>query len=112
VLLGGHIRLWSVVYDEEWRSGEPFVAECRKGHAHAAPEADCSCGVYALREPEELTRYLVGRDDPWVVGRVIGQVELWGDVVEGELGWRAAYAYPRRIELASSAGSTAPVVSS
>jgi hypothetical protein len=30
---------------------------------------------------------------------VLGEVELWGEVVEGELGWRAAYAYPRRIEL-------------
>ena len=101
VLLGDRLRLWSAVYDEEWAPGKPFAAECRKGHAHAAPAEDCSCGVYALRDPDGLRRYLVGRDDPWVVGRVIGEVELWGEVVEGELGWRASYAYPRRIELAS-----------
>ena len=111
VLLAGRLRLWSAVYDEEWMPGEPFAARCGKGHAHAAPAAGCSCGVYALRDPEGLRRYLVGRDDPWVVGRVIGEVELWGDVVEGELGWRAAYAYPRRIELARPAGSTGFVVS-
>ena len=99
VLLGGRLRLWSAVYDEEWTAGEPYAAECRKGHAHAAPAADCSCGVYALRDPEGLRRYLVGRDDPWVVGRVIGEVELWGDVVEGELGWRAAFARPVRLAL-------------
>jgi len=97
VLLAGRLRLWSAVYDEEWTPGEPFAAECRKGHAHAAPEPGCSCGVYALRSPDGLRRYLVGRDDPWVVGRVLGEVEVWGDVIEGELGWRAAYARPRRI---------------
>jgi hypothetical protein len=99
VLVAGRLRLWSVVYDEEWTPGEPFAASCGKGHAHAAPAAGCSCGVYALRDREGLRSYLVGRDVPWVVGRVLGEVELWGEVVEGELGWRAAYAYPRRIEL-------------
>jgi hypothetical protein len=97
VRVAGGVRLWSAVYDEEWPAAEPFAATCGKGHAHAAPAEGCSCGVYALRDPDGLRRYLVGRDDPWVVGRVLGEVELWGEVVEGEFGWRAAYARPRRI---------------
>ena len=28
---------------------------------------------------------------------MIGTVSLWGDVVECERGWRAAFAYPSRI---------------
>jgi hypothetical protein len=28
---------------------------------------------------------------------VIGTVSLWGDVVECERGWRAAFAYPSRL---------------
>ena len=37
-----------------------------------------------LEKPPLLTR-----DD-----RLIGRVALWGDVVEGPLGWRASHAYP------------------
>jgi hypothetical protein len=42
-----------------------------------------------------LTKLFKSRDD--VVHRVIGTVSLWGTVVEGERGWRASHAYPRRI---------------
>ena len=99
VRTGGALRLWSAVYDEEWPAEGTFSATCRQGHTHAAPALDCACGVYALRDPEGLRRYLVGRDDRWVVGRVLGQVELWGEVIEGEFGWRAQYARPRRLAL-------------
>ncbi len=42
-----------------------------------------------------MTRFFKSRED--VVHRVIGTVSLWGTVVECEHGWRAEYAYPRRI---------------
>jgi hypothetical protein len=44
--------------------------------------------------------YLSTYDDvlaPVVVHRVIGRVSLWGSVVEGELGFRAASAYPEHL---------------
>jgi len=32
-----------------------------------------------------------------VVQRAVGRVALWGDVIEGSRGWRAARAYPAEI---------------
>ncbi len=91
--------LRSPVYDDEWKPGRPLAAVCHAAGtaAHGAPQAGCSCGIYGLREPDGLRRYLVGRDGPEVVCRIVGEVTLWGAVLEGEAGWRAAYAYPRRL---------------
>ena len=50
------------------------------------------------RKPEAALVYLTGRDEPGVVGRVLGRVALWGLVVEGEHGWRAELAYPAALE--------------
>lgn len=49
-----------------------------------APAIGCSCGIYALKEQPDRSK-------------VFGQVNLWGRVVEGELGWRAQYAYPKHL---------------
>jgi hypothetical protein len=80
-----------------WEPRRELVAECE--HGHVAPELACGCGIYAAREPEEALRYALGRDEPHVVGRVLGLVALWGRVVEGEHGWRAQRAYPYELEL-------------
>ena len=63
---------------------------------HPAPELDCRCGIYGVKSVAAARSYLetpplLCRDD-----RVIGRVALWGDVVEGPLGWRASHAYPDR----------------
>jgi hypothetical protein len=92
------LRLRSPVYEDEWSPGEPLAAVCRAERSHRAPADGCSCGFYGLSAPDRLGRYLVGRDDPSVVVcRVVGEVALWGLVLEGESGWRAEYAYPSRI---------------
>jgi hypothetical protein len=103
---GGELRLGSVIQDDVWPVGTPFVARCRaheppanrlllrSPEAHAAPAAGCTCGVYAVREPAAAWTYLRGRDEPHTVARVIGRVRLWGRVVEHEDGWRAERAYP------------------
>jgi hypothetical protein len=85
-------RLQSVLYDDVWEPGRPLAARCE--HGHSAPDPTCACGIYAANDPAEARRYLVGRDESGVVGRVLGRVFLWGLVVEGEHGWRAAFAYP------------------
>ena len=95
VVAGGRLRLRSAVYDADWSSEAPLAAGC--AHGHAAPALDCVCGIYASRTPAEALRYLVGRNDPDVVHRVAGEVELWGLTVEGEHGWRSEHAYPHRI---------------
>jgi hypothetical protein len=91
----GVLRLRSAVFDDRWEPGGEVSASCAYGHE--APLASCACGLYAVRSPERAVRYLVGRDDPDVVHRVVGEVALWGLVVEADHGWRAATAYPAAI---------------
>ena len=83
-----------------WEPGRPLAAVCP--HGHTAPDPACACGIYAVREPDGARRYLLGRDDLHVVGRVLGQVALWGKVVEAQLGWRASRAYPASLEPAAA----------
>ena len=117
-----------MLYDDVWEPGRPLAADYRRRHGlpgpssvqralealrkdelvartacphgHAAPLLACACGIYAARRPEDALVYLTGRDEPGVVGRVLGRVALWGLVVEAEHGWRAEHAYP--FELASA----------
>lgn len=102
----GRVVLQSLFAGAVWEPGAPFVASCTGGHrsrwafwrtkpnVHTAPELDCRCGIYGVRSVAAARSYLekpplLSRDD-----RVIGRVALWGDVVEGPLGWRASHAYP------------------
>jgi hypothetical protein len=102
----GRVVLQSLFIGAVWEPCVPFVASCTGGHRsrwapwrkqpndHAAPELDCRCGVYGVQSVAAARTYLerpalLCRDD-----RVIGRVALWGNVVEGPLGWRASHAYP------------------
>jgi hypothetical protein len=89
------LRLCSTLHDEVWLPGRPMAAACAS--AHHAPEDSCSCGIYAVPTPHEAQVYLVGRNSPEAVHRVLGQVALWGRVVEYTLGWRGELAYPTRL---------------
>jgi hypothetical protein len=88
-------RLLSTLRDEVWEPGRSLAASCES--RHPAPDPACTCGVYAVRRPEQAQAYLVGRNNPEAVHRVLGQVALWGCVVECEQGWRAERAYPARL---------------
>src|SRR5438874_2463989 len=87
-------RLCSVLHDEVWEPRRPLVAACEAGHL--APERGCASGVYAVQNPDQAAQYLVGRNSPEAVHRVLGLVALWGWVVECARGWRAERAYPVR----------------
>lgn len=56
--------------------------------SHSAPHLDCTCGIYAGMNLEQLRR--PGYERSLIYGRVM----LWGDVVEHQCGWRAQDAYP------------------
>lgn len=86
---GGRALLYSVVHNAFWPAGEPIEAFC--GNAHAAPAGRCTCGVYAARSLAHL------REIAYHTQGVLGEVHLWGTVVPGRLGWRAQYAYPKRL---------------
>jgi hypothetical protein len=84
-------RLRSVLYGSLWPPGRSAVADCKKLYRvrHEAPDPLCECGIHAAKSLESWRHYLsVGND------RVFGRALLWGERLEGELGWRAAAAYP------------------
>jgi hypothetical protein len=104
--LGAAPRLRSLYRICFWPVGSPFEARCEahrlrlpRRPRHAAPTATCSCGIYAV--PFELIRKRLALHDGLPRGRslVIGTVSLWGDVLECQRGWRAAFAYPSRLFL-------------
>ncbi len=84
-------RLRSALYGSLWPPERPAVADCKKllRTRHEAPDPLCDCGIHAAKSLAAWRHYLtVGGD------RVFGRVLLWGDRLEGTLGWRAATAYP------------------
>ena len=101
----GGLRLGSILYDLVWPHARPLVAECRRGEdpfatatgAHPVPGSACNCGFHAARDPVDALSYTRGRDEPDTVCRVLGEVLLWGHVLETERGWRASHAAPARL---------------
>ena len=74
-----------------WQPGEPLTAQCNTQGCSDAPRSDCTCGIYASKTLDQLRRIGHTQD------RIHGEVRLWGTVVEHEEGWRAQFAYPKRL---------------
>lgn len=106
------LRLHSTARAQVWPPGEPVTAVCRppsrlvpwpRRAPHASPAESCSCGVYAATK---LAGALAALDPYARLGwnvrhRIIGQVALWGRVIECASGWRAQHAYPTRLVIPS-----------
>jgi hypothetical protein len=114
VRAGADFRLRSIAFTDVWPIGEAFVATCyfavtrfpvrlrRSCRKHDPAVLECDCGIHAATEAAEAAGYLHLYDDVpqrFVCHRALGRVALWGSVVEGDLGWRAARAYPKKIFL-------------
>jgi hypothetical protein len=120
------LRLGSVLHDLVWPHGRGALAQCRRDEdpfatalgPHPVPGAACNCGFHAARDPVDALSYARGRDEPGTVCRILGEVVLWGHVLETEGGWRASHAYPARLYVADAeiaaalAGYTVPVCAS
>jgi len=99
------LRLGSVLHDLVWPHGRPALAECRRGDdpftlplaVHPVPGAECNCGFHAARDAVDALSYARGRDEVDTICRILGEVQLWGHVLETESGWRASHAYPARL---------------
>jgi hypothetical protein len=91
---------------ERWHPGRVLAARCRAAavvgtiagcaegdDAHDAPQANCTCGVYASKSFEHLHTTKYARCG------LYGEVNLWGTVVEHEQGWRTQFAYPKSLYL-------------
>ena len=89
---GSRIRLTPIAGDgRPWPPRRPAAAACTRDRRHVRPELDCTCGLHAVTEADDLRR----TRDP----AVLGTVALWGRVVEHEHGFRASRAYPQRLRL-------------
>ncbi|MGH2752568.1 MAG: hypothetical protein ACRDK3_17115 [Actinomycetota bacterium] len=60
---------------------------------HDAPGEMCRCGIYAARDLTHLRRQMLAG----LAINVVGEVSLWGKLIPGSKGYRAEYAYPRRL---------------
>ena len=108
---GGVYSLGSIVRGTVWPAREPLAAAClgnqllprlRRRGQHAAPAAECDCGIYGA-PLGRIGQYVA--DAPCRgVARVLGRVALWGTVIECERGFRAAHAYPVQIYVPADAG--------
>jgi hypothetical protein len=110
---GGEVFLRSLFHTSNWPRYEPLEAHCEAsrllpwrwwGGRHDAPSEGCECGIYGAPWSliaSELKRGILVRRR----GLVIGQVSLWGRVVEAAHGWRAGFAYPKRLFLSVAADS-------
>jgi hypothetical protein len=74
-----------------WPVGEALHARCMRGR-HPAPSIECSCGIYAHRSRGAAVAH--ARATP---GSIVGEVELWGRVIEHEHGYRSEYARIRAL---------------
>lgn len=74
-----------------WRPRQPCEAVC-PDEPHPPPDVGCKCGLWAVPHPLLLSP-AVDYDLPGVV--VVGEVALWGRVIEHARGWRAQFSYPR-----------------
>jgi hypothetical protein len=89
---GRHLRLRPVAGPRlPWPPMRPARAACKHGRIHRAPDLRCSCGLHGTRTAAPLRR----TKNPTVVGTVA----LWGRVIEHDLGYRAEFAYPQRLQL-------------
>lgn len=109
-ILGYRVWQWGLtglksLNEESWYAGRALTASCRlatqgrslgrvaESQGHKAPHQRCTCGVYAAKSLAHLSRSGYDRYG------IVGDVYLWGSVVEHEMGWRAQYAYPRSLNL-------------
>jgi len=111
----GRHRLCSPLFRVFWPPASELQAVCdarahvpwrRRRLDHPVPVARCGCGLHAMAAPGHLSAYILPPASSQVVRRAVGRVSLWGRVLEGSSGWRAAAAFPAEIWLpqADSAG--------
>lgn len=102
-------RVWQVIggilhsFNQGMRWEPNMVAEAYcKFQDHEPPVANCRCGIYAAANFNRLFEMgYTKTEGMWSADAgellVAGQVSLWGTIIPGQLGWRAQYAYPKKL---------------
>lgn len=81
-------------YGQTWLPGRDKEATCYINREGPVPHWDCNCGLYAAKNRETLDRFDWYQNYP-----VSGTVEMYGRVIEHEIGWRAQYAHIRDLQV-------------
>lgn len=98
-----------------WEPRQRTTASCSDYESHhEAPWPDHVCGIWALKDPAQAKKRLVEWTSNYTsgepVGFAIGEVSLWGRVIEHADGWRAQHAYPYAVVIEAPDERTADVV--
>jgi hypothetical protein len=89
--------LGSLTRSLPWPPAYGLEARCRLSPRHGpVPSPTCHCGVYAATDLGTLKSLT---SPSLRLPLAVGKVALWGRVIPGERGYRAQYAYPRRLWL-------------
>jgi hypothetical protein len=109
-------ELRSVVYAHPWPARRPLRMVCEPGGCLGArwPLQPHSCGIHAFKDRASALAF----PSMWEARRftqhispeqyVVGQVSMWGRVVEHERGYRCELAYPYAVLLSPEQGGIAP----
>jgi hypothetical protein len=84
-----------------WKPRQAQEALCPE-HPHEPPADDCKCGIWTVCHPMLLDEIGWTSAPPSGISRlpgvmVVGEVSLWGKIIQHERGWRAGFAYPRHL---------------
>ncbi len=84
-----------------WKPRQVLEALCPE-EPHEVPAVGCRCGIWTVCHPLLLDEIGWTAAPPPGTARlpgilVVGEVSLWGNILQHERGWRASCAYPRHL---------------
>ena len=92
----GAWRLEALGMSGLWEPKKAMEAACSKGNAkHPAPHRDCECGIWSFPSLEALLPAIDGEYEV----KVLGQVHIWGRIIECSNGSRSQFGYPKELWL-------------
>lgn len=90
--------LRSVTYSTFWPKRQEMHATCRMqskaNRCVSSPNPSCSCGIYIVKDLGDAKTWATSGTSHF---RVIGEVKIWGRVLQYEKGFIVEYAYPDKI---------------
>ena len=110
--------LRSLYKDVVWLPMHKTEAHCYRdrgqliagGRCSTAPNPRCVCGIYAVKQEDEVHRFGRARESLAAAApsprtlTVIGTVSLWGRIIETDRGYKAEYAYPYELHVIRDPG--------
>ena len=90
-------RLRALGVAHTWEPYEARPSICITKGYHESPWPDCMCGYWAFKDRDHVVDALYNNYGG-EKGKVIGQIALWGRVLECEHGYRGEYGYPLTLQ--------------